>query len=752
MKQISVLIILVFITVAVRAQLKVGDNTTTINPSSVLQADAMPGTTRQGLLVPRVSLTNTTSFTPLASHVAGMVVYNNATAGDVTPGFYINNGTQWQRIAISAASNSATSNTIYSGDGALTGNRIVTTGTYNLAFAGTGQVFIGGSTSKGGGAAALEVSKNAGIFTADFFGAANGSIIRTFGSRGTVASPTATQSGDYFGGIRFAGHDGTAYSLGQASVEAQASQNWTSAARGTSIVFSTTDNNSVTRTERMRILQNGFVGIGTSSPSAKLHVAGDVGIGVGAGSSYNALWLANDNGQANNTFRVDGWANFLQIVAQSNTGSTSGAGISFSTGEAAAGTTERMRILDNGNVGIGTTNPVSKLQVDGNVGIGTGTSDGVVNALLIANDGGDSKNYLNVNGINNMLALRAVSGPGATAGTTIILATGTAGGGTATRMVIASDGKVGIDDLAPANLLSLGKSFGANPGDLAAKKLAVYQNEAGQDFYGLGVSNSTLEIHAGSTQTEAPGMVLLASGNVGINTTTPAAKLQVNGDIGIGTGGVGTHVNINALWLKNDDGDSKNGLYVNGYQNTLQLIAESSPGSLAGTKISFMTSDAGGGINERVTISSNGNVGIGTSSPSDKLAIMGGNAVVTGGCFVVGSDERIKKDITPYAKGLETLLQLNPVSYYFKPGFGPAKEQLQAGLIAQQVQAVDPDMVILPESENGYLALRYQDISIMSINAFKTIHAEMEQLKAENSELRKMLNELLANMKKTNSK
>jgi len=49
----------------------------------------------KGLLIPRVALTGTTSASPLAAHVAGMIVYNTATTGDVTPGFYYDNGTRW---------------------------------------------------------------------------------------------------------------------------------------------------------------------------------------------------------------------------------------------------------------------------------------------------------------------------------------------------------------------------------------------------------------------------------------------------------------------------------------------------------------------------------------------------------------------------------------------------------------------------------------------------------------------------------
>ncbi len=55
------------------------------------------GSSTKGLLLPRVTLSSTTSFSPLSAHVAGMTVYNTATIGDVTPGYYINDGTRWIR-------------------------------------------------------------------------------------------------------------------------------------------------------------------------------------------------------------------------------------------------------------------------------------------------------------------------------------------------------------------------------------------------------------------------------------------------------------------------------------------------------------------------------------------------------------------------------------------------------------------------------------------------------------------------------
>ncbi|MCX6218248.1 hypothetical protein [Spirosoma sp.] len=81
------------------AQMKVGANPTTIDPSAVFQVDAITGGTKQGFLLPRVALTSTTAFTPLASHVAGMTVYNTATAGDVTPGYYYNDGLKWVKVS-----------------------------------------------------------------------------------------------------------------------------------------------------------------------------------------------------------------------------------------------------------------------------------------------------------------------------------------------------------------------------------------------------------------------------------------------------------------------------------------------------------------------------------------------------------------------------------------------------------------------------------------------------------------------------
>ncbi|MGN6436946.1 MAG: hypothetical protein ACTHMM_10455 [Agriterribacter sp.] len=65
----------------------------------------------KGVLLPRVALAATNNATPLSAHVAGMMVYNTATAGtapnNVTPGFYYNNGTEWVRTIGDATANNS---------------------------------------------------------------------------------------------------------------------------------------------------------------------------------------------------------------------------------------------------------------------------------------------------------------------------------------------------------------------------------------------------------------------------------------------------------------------------------------------------------------------------------------------------------------------------------------------------------------------------------------------------------------------
>lgn len=94
-KRSLILLFVAFSASIASAQVKIGSNPTTINPSSILEIES----TNKGLLMPRVALISTVDPSPLASHSAGMILYNTATSGtapdNVVPGIYYNDGSRW---------------------------------------------------------------------------------------------------------------------------------------------------------------------------------------------------------------------------------------------------------------------------------------------------------------------------------------------------------------------------------------------------------------------------------------------------------------------------------------------------------------------------------------------------------------------------------------------------------------------------------------------------------------------------------
>ncbi|MFT4223268.1 hypothetical protein [Dysgonomonas sp.] len=85
------------ISLTMHAQVTIGSGGAPHNDALLDLKENSTGSSTKGLLLPRVSLSSTTSFSPLSAHVAGMAVYNTATTGDVTPGYYFNDGTRWIR-------------------------------------------------------------------------------------------------------------------------------------------------------------------------------------------------------------------------------------------------------------------------------------------------------------------------------------------------------------------------------------------------------------------------------------------------------------------------------------------------------------------------------------------------------------------------------------------------------------------------------------------------------------------------------
>jgi len=95
MKHRIPIIALLMLSMSGYAQIKVGNNPTSINSNAMLEIE----TTNKGFLLPRVALTATSNVAPLTAHVAGMVIYNTADTTDVIAGFYYNDGSKWVPIS-----------------------------------------------------------------------------------------------------------------------------------------------------------------------------------------------------------------------------------------------------------------------------------------------------------------------------------------------------------------------------------------------------------------------------------------------------------------------------------------------------------------------------------------------------------------------------------------------------------------------------------------------------------------------------
>lgn len=106
------------------------------------------------------------------------------------------------------------------------------------------------------------------------------SLIRGRSANGTRNNPSATTNGSSILVITADGYTGNAFTgLGQATIQFNASENWSSSANGTVMKFSTTPNGSTSEAIRMWIDNNGFVSIGDLAPARKLDVDGIIRVG-----------------------------------------------------------------------------------------------------------------------------------------------------------------------------------------------------------------------------------------------------------------------------------------------------------------------------------------------------------------------------------------------------------------------------------------------------------------------------------------
>ena len=397
----------------------------------------------------------------------------------------------------------------------------------------------------------------------------------------------------------------------------------------------------------------GSVGIGITNPSEKLRVNGTF--------SSNALWT--DSGA------VSYWGNY----------STAYGGLTWDTGYATVfatsgnrlnlgsnGSSPDMTIDTNGNVGIGITNPARLLDINGT----TNFRD----AYYFSNGGVGYTTWGTIDGAS-ALNIQAASGYAINLGTNA--STG--------RVVINTSGNVGIGSTSPSSKLEVYN---------ASADTRVLVTTTGGNSYTPRISLDKRGDSAWNISSPAGGFNFLidqdgisrfwiasSTGNIGIGTIVPIAKLHVSGSSGSlafnveGSQGQlfsvtdslsGSLMSVNdisglpILEVFSDDRViagkfGSNALSVSGsnvgigaynparkldvYDATAQIVAQFSSSNATSTRIKFSDANTGaenvnvGAIGtrfavwtnntERLSILSGGNVGIGSSSPGHALSVLG---------------------------------------------------------------------------------------------------------------------------------
>ena len=159
-------------------------------------------------------------------------------------------------------------------------------------------------------------------------------------------------------------------------------------------------------------------------------------------------------------------------------------------------------------------------------------------------------------------------------------------------------------------------------------------------------------------------LTIAANGNIGIGTQTPAAKLQVNA--GLNDGLRVTNGTINGILFASS--------YLGG---SLAFGTQSNHGFIFGTNNSF----------DRLTIAANGNIGLGTMTPTQPLQMASGAYVSAGGVWTNASSRTLKDQITelPASRALAAVERLQPVTFVYKA----EPTETHVGFIAEDV----PDLV-----------------------------------------------------------
>ena len=373
------------------------------------------------------------------------------------------------------------------------------------------------------------------------------------------------------------------------------------------------------------IKSNGNVGIGTTDPGAKLEISADTENqlrinGTRTDGDFSGIWLeglwSNSNEAVfgivgTNDHSSDILDDKFRFQIKDENGLWRRPIMFKSNGDvqfnAIGGSSGTMTIKEDGNVGIGTTDPVEKLVVDGNILL-----PGSTTALKLNTHG----NYINATpaGFNFRMS-DSGSGEGED-----IRFVGTGG---SEVMRIKNTGNVGIGTTDPGAKLHIN----TNDSVIAQFNRNSYDSAARYELTNGGIQLSVSD-DAGSNWLEA--MLVKEDGNVGIGTAYPGAKLEISADTEnqLRINGTRTDGDFSGIWLE--------GLWSNSNEAVFGIVGTNDHSSdILDDKFRFQIKDenglwrrpimfksngdvqfnAIGGSSGTMTIKEDGNVGIGTTDP-----------------------------------------------------------------------------------------------------------------------------------------
>jgi hypothetical protein len=377
----------------------------------------------------------------------------------------------------------------------------------------------------------------------------------------------------------------------------------------------------------LTILDTGYIGIGTNAPVNKVTIRQDQ-------ADFTTLEIRNNNTTSNTAGSEILFGSYRDIETTTFEGSKirainvdSGSSLfqyqdlAFYTNNAfLSGASERMRITKDGDVGIGTDAPSSRLHVHNSGGAGqiqltsstsgTATSDG----LIIEMSGSDDVLFLNKENTNMIFYTNNTE-----------------------QVRIDSSGNVGIGTNAPAqqvHIYNLGATgsynFTAGEGMVIEDgdaNLQLKSNNVGSYGSGLLLTTAASTWGFASTTTALSNKLYIghrtSASDEGIQgLMSKLVTIETSGDVGIGTDAPSSRLHVHnsggagqiQLTSSTSGTATSDGLIIemSGSDDTLFLNKEN-------TNMIFYTNNT-----EQVRIDSSGNVGIGTNAPGAKLEVNGG--------------------------------------------------------------------------------------------------------------------------------